>query len=298
MTDLRGWIQDGEVRIVDGAMGTLLYERGVFLNACYDRLNLSHPDRVVEVHQEYVEAGAELLTTNTFGANPVKLSGFDLMAETEEINRVAGSLANGVGGEGVKVLGAMGPLGIPIKPRGTLSRAEAKGFFRRQIRGLIDGGVSGFVLETFSRPEEIRCAVDAVRSETDLPILAQITYEDPPPPGDAVEKLVDSLEAWGVDVIGANCSPGPAHVLDVIERMARVTNLPLIAQPGALRPRVVGDRKMDQVSPQHMAEYAVRMVESGARFIGGCCGTTPAHIRAIRAAVVDRSGRRSTRAGG
>jgi methionine synthase I (cobalamin-dependent) len=138
--------------------------------------------------------------------------------------------------------------------------------------------------------------MDAVRSESDLPIFAQVTYQDPPLPSGAVEKLVESLVAWGADVIGANCSPGPAHLLDVIERMAQATELPLVAQPGAMRPHVVGDRTMDQVSPQHMAGYAARMVEAGVQFIGGCCGTTPAHIRAIRAAVVDRSGKRSARA--
>lgn len=295
MTDLRAWIQDGRVRVVDGAMGTLLYERGVFLNACYDQLNLTQPERVTEIHREYVGAGAELLTTNTFGANPVKLSGFDLMAETEQINSAAGRLANGVGGDDVKVLGAIGPLGVSVESRGILSKDHARELFRRQVRGLIDGEVLGFVLETFSRPEEIRCAMDAVRSESDLPIFAQITYQDPPP-GGVVEKLVESLEAWGADVIGANCSPGPAHLLDVIERMAQATDLPLVAQPGARRPHVVGDRTMDQVSPQHMAGYAARMVEAGVQFMGGCCGTTPAHIRAIRDAVVDRSGARSARA--
>lgn len=289
MTDLRDWIDDGEVHILDGAMGTLLYERGVFLNVCYDQLSVSQPERVAAVHQDYVEAGAELLRTCTFGANPVKLAGFDLMEKTEEINRASVGLAKDVAGEGVRVLGTMGPLGVPIASHGAISGAQARGHFGRQVQGLMEGGVDGFVLETFSDPEELHSAIDAVRSEADLPIFAQVSDPDGALAADAVEKLAALLEDWGADVIGANCSSGPSRVLDVIEQMARVTNLPLIAQPSAGLQRIVGDRTLDQVSPQHLAGYATRMVSAGARFVGGCCGTTPAHIRAIRAAVRGQS---------
>ncbi len=293
MIELRSLIQDGLVHIVDGAMGTLLYERGVFVNVCYDELNLSHPELVEGIHREYVEAGAELLETNTFGANPVKLSGFGLDDRTREINRAAAKLARNAAAGRAAVVGAIGPLGIRIEPWGPTSEEEARGYFGRQVEGLLDGGVDGFVLETFSDLNELRQAFEAVRAVSELPVFAQVTIEEGghTSHGTEVESVARTLDEWGVDVLGLNCSVGPAEILDAIDRMAAVTDRPLIAQPNAGLPHPVGDRKMYLASAAYMARYACRMVEAGARFVGGCCGTTPEHIRAIRLAVSEMDGK-------
>ena len=287
MTGLRALIQDGVVHVLDGAMGTLLYERGVFVNVCYDELSLTRPELVEGIHREYVEAGAEILETNTFGANPVKLSGFALDEKTEEINRAAAGLARMAAGDGVVVIGAIGPLGLRIEPWGPTSAEEAEDYFRRQAQGLVEGQVDGFLLETFSDLNELRQALRAVRSIGDLPVFAQVAFEEGGNTsyGTNAETVARTLDEWGVDVIGVNCSVGPSETLDVVERMAGVTEVPLAAQPNAGLPRLVGDRKMYLASPSYMARYAARMVEAGTRFVGGCCGTTPAHIRELQVAV-------------
>jgi methionine synthase I (cobalamin-dependent)/5,10-methylenetetrahydrofolate reductase len=264
-------------------MGTMLYARGVFVNVCYDELNIKQPNLVRDVHSDYVRAGAEVLETNTFGANPVKLSAYGLADRTEDINRAAARLAREAG-EGSSVLGAIGPLGVRIEPFGPTGRPEAVELFRRQAGGLVAGGVDGFVLETFSDLEELKTAYHAVRSVTDLPVVAQMTVGDDGRTvyGTDVETIATVLTELGVDVIGLNCSVGPAVMLDAIERMAAVTDTPLSALPNAGLPRVVGDRKIYFSSPEYMANYAERLIGAGARFVGGCCGTTPDHIRAIR----------------
>lgn len=292
MKTLREMIDDGEAHLFDGAIGTLLYDRGVFVNVCYDEINLTQPTLVEGIHREYVAAGAEILETNTFGANPVKLSGFGLEERTEEINRAAALLARRAAGQKARVVGAIGPLGIRIEPWGPTSREEARGYFRRQAAGLIEGGVDGFLLETFSDLNELREGIEAIRSLTDLPIFAQVTIEEGGSTsyGTDVETVARSLDEWGVDVIGVNCSVGPAEILDAVERMAEVTKRPLSAQPNAGFPRLVGDRKMYLASPAYMARYAARMVRAGARFVGGCCGTTPEHIREIRRVLAGEEG--------
>ncbi len=171
-------LADGRVHVLDGAMGTMLYTRGVFVNVCYDELNLTEPRMVEEVHEAYVAAGAEIIETNTFGANPVKLSSWGLDARTEDINRSAAELARRAAGQRARVVGAVGPLGIRIEPWGPTSTAEAQALFGRQIQGLLEGGVDGFVLETFSDVNELEQAYRAVRALTDLPVIAQITVGD------------------------------------------------------------------------------------------------------------------------
>ena len=283
MKTLSELIADGRVHVVDGAMGTMLYGRGVFLNVCYDELSLKQPDLVRDIHKEYVRAGAELIETNTFGANPIKLASSGLAAETERINTVAATLAREAAGERAAVAGAIGPLGIRIEPFGEMSVDEARAAFSRQVRGLLAGGVSGFVLETFSDVAELRAALLAVRDLCDLPIIAQMTVgtDGKTHYGTDPEIFGPELEAMGADVIGVNCSVGPHGVLEAIEKLSRVTTRPLSAQPNAGLPREVGDRKIYMASPEYMASYARRMVESGARFVGGCCGTIPEHIKAI-----------------
>src|ERR671916_419908 len=264
-------------------MGTMLYGRGMFLNVCYDELNLRQPDVVRDIHREYVRAGAEVIETNTFGANPVKLASCGLADETERINTVAAGLARDAAGDRAAVVGAIGPLGIRVEPFGEMSLDEARAAFARQVRGLLDGGVSGFVLETFSDVAELRAALQAVRSLCDLPVIAQMTVgtDGKTHYGTDPATFGPELEAMGADVIGVNCSVGPHGVLEAIEKLARVTSRPLSAQPNAGLPREVGDRKIYMASPEYMASYARRMVETGARFVGGCCGTIPDHIKAI-----------------
>jgi homocysteine S-methyltransferase len=284
---LRELIADGRVHVMDGAMGTELYASGVFVNVSYDGLNLETPDIVENVHRNYVNAGAEVIETNTFGANPVKLSSYGLADRTEEINRAAVHLARRSAQKRALVVGAIGPLGIRIEPLGPTSHEEAQEFYHRQVDGLVEGGVDGFVLETFSDLTEMEQAFKAVRSRSPLPVICQVTVGDDACTsyGTSPEDVATEVAAWGASVIGLNCSVGPAVMLDAVERMAEVTDLPLSAQPNAGLPRAVGDRKIYLASPEYMAQYARRMIEAGARFVGGCCGTSPEHIRSIRALV-------------
>jgi homocysteine S-methyltransferase len=284
---VRELIEDGRVHVFDGAMGTLLYSRGVFVNVCYDELNVSRPELVRGIHAEYVAAGAEILETNTFGANPIKLSSFGLDNRTEEINAAATRLARAATERApgrVFVTGAIGPLGIRIEPWGPTSLDETTAYFGRQVAGLLEGGVDGFVLETFSDLSEIRCAIQAIRAASDLPIVAQMTIGQDAKTtyGTGPGELAKSLEDSGADVVGLNCSVGPAVMLDAMEAMAEATSLPLAAQPNAGLPRTVRDRKIYLASPEYMAQYARRMIDVGVRFVGGCCGTTPDHIRRMR----------------
>ncbi len=281
---LREHIDDGRVHVMDGAMGTVLYARGMFVNVCYDELNLTHPALVRGVHETYLRAGAEIIETNTFGANPVKLSGYGLDEQTEAINRAAALLACEAAGESASVIGSIGPLGIRIEPFGPTGRDEATAFFGRQVTGLIEGGVHGFILETFSDLDELRSAFAAVRERSALPIFALTTVDEKGSTtyGTEPERIAAILSDMGADVIGLNCSVGPAVMLDALERMAEVAERPLAALPNAGLPRLVGDRKIYLSSPEYMANYAVRMIEAGARFVGGCCGTTEDHIKRIR----------------
>src|SRR3989454_5633955 len=277
-------------------MGTMLYGKGFFLNVCYDELNLKQPRLVQEVHAEYVRAGAEILETNTFGANPLKLNSYGLADDTEKINRTAAELARAaaVGGGGrASVVGAIGPLGIRIEPFGPTSQAEAQALFARQVQGLLAGGVDGFVLETFSDIQEMHAALNAVRAATDLPVACQmtigtdgLTYYGTDP-----ETFTKQLTAWGADVIGVNCSVGPAGGVQAVGKSGKGPDKPVSAPPNAGLPQDVGDRKIYLASPEYMASYARRMIEAGARIVGGCCGTTPEHIKKIRdyvASVVPR----------
>ncbi|MDX1675637.1 MAG: bifunctional homocysteine S-methyltransferase/methylenetetrahydrofolate reductase, partial [Longimicrobiales bacterium] len=294
----RELLKDDHPHLFDGAMGTELYARGVYINKCYDELSLTDPDLLRGVHEDYVRAGAELLETNTFGANPVKLQEYGLEGRVREINARAAEIAREAAGDGVLVGGAIGPLGLRIEPYGPTSTEEARSAFREQVDGLVEGGVDFFVLETFADLSEIREALGAVRDACDLPVVAQMTIQEDGTTlyGTAAELIGRRLDEWGADVIGLNCSVGPHGILSGIERLAAVTDRPLSAQPNAGLPREIEGRKIYMASPDYMAKYAKRLIQAGAKFVGGCCGTTPEHIATISDAVHAMSpGRTRTR---
>ncbi len=278
---------DERTLVCDGAMGTVLYARGVFLNRSFDELNITSPDLVADVHREYVRAGANVLETNTFGANRVKLATFGLTGDVAAINREGARLARRVARDRAWVAGSMGPLGVRIEPWGRTTVAEAEAAFREQAAALAEGGVDLFILETFGSVAEIAAAIRGVRSASALPIVAQMTTADDghAPDGTPVERFTRAIEEAGADVIGLNCSVGPAAMLDTIERMTRVYSGRLAAQPNAGRPRDVDGRNLYLSSPEYMASYAKRFVAAGVRLVGGCCGTTPEHTRQMVQAV-------------
>ena len=279
------------VVVFDGAMGTMLYARGVFINQSYDELNVRNPDLVRDLHRDYVRAGAEVLETNSFGANRTKLVQYGLEAQVRELNAAAARLARAVAdasggqhGTPVLVAGAVGPLGVRLEPYGPTSRDEARAIFREQMEGLVEGGADVFLLETFGDLDEIEQGIRAARETAPaLPVMAQMTIgvDGRTPYGATPEDVARALDGWGADVIGLNCSVGPQTILDAVEHMARVTARKLSAQPNAGMPRDVGGRSMYMASPEYMASYARHLIQAGAKVVGGCCGTTPEHVRAI-----------------
>jgi homocysteine S-methyltransferase len=276
-------LEDDSVYVFDGAVGTRFYDKGVYINRSYDELNLTQPDLVREVHKEYVKAGADIIETNTFGATRYRLQQYSLENNLLEINVAGVKLAREAAGENVFVAGAVGPLDLRIEPYGPTSFDEAKEMFSEQIAALLEGGVDLFVLETFSDLSEIRQAIRAVRELCDLPIVAQMTISTDGKTmfGATPEVLTQRLEEYGADVIGLNCGVGPTHVLSALERMRDVTKLKLSAQPNAGLPRDVQGRQFYMCSPEYMSKFAKRFIKAGAKFVGGCCGTTPQHIKLI-----------------
>src|SRR4051794_24906749 len=275
------------VLVCDGAMGTMLYSRGVFINKSFDAMNLTQAPLVEAVHQEYVLAGADIVETNTFGANRIKLASFGLADKLREINIAGAQIARRAADDRAYVAGAIGPLGIRIEPWGKTGVDEAREYFKEQAAALAEGGVDLFILETFRDLNEIGAAIDAVRSVSELPIIAQMTTEedgntlDGTPP----ERFAPELDKRGATIVGVNCAVGPAPMLETIERMEAVTKLNLSAQPNAGKPRDVEGRNIYLCSPEYMASYARRFILHNVRIVGGCCGTTPEHIRQIKASV-------------
>jgi homocysteine S-methyltransferase len=272
--------------VADGAMGTMLYARGVFINRCFDELNLSAPAMVSQIHEEYVKAGAEILETNTFGANRFRLAAFGMAEKLRDINHAGIKLARAASPDGVFVAGAIGPLGVRIEPLGPTSFAEARAAFREQVDALLEAGVDLLIFETFGNLDELREAVTAGREAAgdDLAMIAQVTIDDfgHLPGGTDPETFTREMDHWPVDAIGLNCSVGPKATLETIERMLPFTAKPLSAMPNAGLPMRVEGRNIYLCSPEYMAQYARRMLWAGVKIIGGCCGTTPEHIKLIR----------------
>ena len=284
--------------LCDGAMGTLLYAKGIFINRCYDELNLSQPELIRAVHHDYLQAGAEIIETNTFGANSFRLARHSIADRVRDINLAGAHVAREAAKSfDVWVAGSIGPLGVRIEPLGKTSFEEARTAFREQIAALIEGGVDLLMLETFGYVEELHQAVLACRDvNAKLPIIAQVTIDEDGNclDGSDPEAFAARLTEWNVDVLGINCSVGPVAMLDAIERVRAVTSLPLAAQPNAGMPRSVEGRNIYLCSPEYMASYTRKFVAAGVQLIGGCCGTTPDHIRAMKSALRVREARGKT----
>ncbi len=288
----RELLESGRTIVFDGGMGTMLFERGVFINRCFDQLNLSDPEIVRGVHRDFAAAGAMAVETNTFGANRFKLASFDLGGKVAEVNRRGAELAREAVGPDVAVVGSVGPLGVRIEPWGPTSLEEARAVFREQIDALAEGGVDAVILETFTDIDEIRQALEAVlewreANGADLPVIASMTVDQQGLSlyGADPESFAPLLAGAGADAVGVNCSVGPKPMLDTLERLRVVTTLPLSVMPNAGLPTEVEGRTIYMCSPDYMANYARRFVQLGARIVGGCCGTTPDHIRAIAVAI-------------
>jgi methionine synthase / methylenetetrahydrofolate reductase(NADPH) len=275
--------------LCDGAMGTLLYAKGVYINRCYDELNLSQPDLIRGIHQEYLQAGAEVIETNTFGANAFRLARYGFSEKAREINLAGAQLARGAIKEReVFIAGSVGPLGIRIEPLGKTSLEEARAAFAEQIEALVEGGVDAVFLETFGSLEELHQAVLAAQQvKPDLPIVAHVTIDEEGNAldGSSPETFASKLSEWNVDVLGCNCSVGPVAMLEAMERVRSVTQSLLVAQPNAGMPRSVEGRNIYLCSPEYMASYVRKFLRAGVSLVGGCCGTTPEHIRAMKAAL-------------
>jgi methionine synthase I (cobalamin-dependent)/5,10-methylenetetrahydrofolate reductase len=278
--------------ICDGAMGTYLNMQGVSYDRCFDELNLSNPQLINQIHREYIAAGAEIIETNTFGANLVRLSNYGLEDKIREINIKAvknAREARDISGQDVLIAGSVGPLGKQLEPYGKISRIVAGDVFQEQIEALLEGGVDLFIIETIANLEEMELAVSVIKKVTDLPVVSQMTFtsEGKTLLGNSPEEVVVRLAPLGVDVIGANCSVGPQKMLEVIEQLAEFGAGYISAQPNAGLPRLYGGRFVYFSSPDYLGEYAKKFVDAGATIIGGCCGTTPEHIAAISKALKD-----------
>lgn len=273
--------------LFDGAMATLLYERGIFINRSFDEVNLSSASLVEDIHREYLNSGAQVLTTNTWGANGCKLKSYGLEGQLHEINMRGAEIAKKVAGDAAWVAGCIGPLGVRIEPWGPTSFDEAKEFFQAQARPLLEGGVDIFVLEGFADLNEIAQAIKAIRELGDIPVVAMMTTNEEGQSlyGTEPEWFARKLDEWGADVIGINGGNGPAPMLEILKRLKTATTKPIILEPNAGLPRVVDGRAIYMASPEYMSEFARNALIFGARALGGCSGTSPAHIQSMRGAL-------------
>ena len=279
-----------KILVGDGAMGTMLYQKGVFINACFDEMNMVRPDLVEDIHKDYIKAGADFIETNTYGANSVKLAGFGLVDKVAQINRSGVAIARkAVGDRDTLIAGSVGPLGIGVMPLGRITAAQARDAFVEHLQPLAEEGVDFLILETFADPTELLLALSAAQEVApELSVVAMLTVNHFSETSyghhgdDALIKIADHPNA---DVVGFNCSIGPSLMLTALEKVKEKITKPLIVQPNAGLPKDVDGRMLYLSTPEYLAEYSKRFFESGARIIGGCCGTTPDHIREIARAV-------------
>ena len=281
--------------LADGAMGTVLYARGVFINRCYDELNLSDPNLILSIHEDYLQAGADIIETNTFGANRFRLTRHGLASKVAEINAAGVRLARQAvdhiqekqAGTAF-VAGSIGPLGVRLEPLGKTGLDEARAAFAEQIQALADAGVDLLIIEMmFVLNETHEALLAAEETAPQLPVLVMVTVDDESNclDGSSPEQAAALLTEWGAGAIGVNCSTGPSTVLTALEAMRGATDLPLAAMPNAGMPRAIEGRNIYLCSPEYMASFARKAIAAGAQIVGGCCGTTPNHTRAMRSAM-------------
>lgn len=276
-----------KIILFDGGMGTELYNKGIPIYKSFDEINLVNPNLVQSIHKEYIDSGADIIETNTFGANRFKLGAHQIADKLYEINYAGAKLAKEVANNRALVAGAIGPLGIKIEPLGPTSYEEAVEYFQEQAKPLIDGGVDLFILETFIYPEELKQAVKAIRSLCDYPIIAQITIDENglTLTGGKPETIIRELESLNTEAIGINCSVGPQTMLEWLEKVRKLTSMPISIMPNAGKPKSIDGRNIYLTSPEYFGEYAKYLIQSGANIIGGCCGTTPDHIKKMSNAI-------------
>ena len=276
-------LADGVV-LFDGGMGTELYSRGIFINKCYEELNLTNPELVKQIHQEYIKAGADVIETNSFGANRFKLKTHLLDDKIYQINYQSGKIAKEVAGEDYYVAAAIGPLGVQIEPLGAISCLEAREYFKEQIVPLVESGVDLLLFETFVYPEELHQAILAAKEVCDLPIIAQMTIDEDcrSITGASPQVLIPELVEFGADIIGINCTVGPQVMLNWLEEARKYSDMPISIMPNAGKPKNIDGRNIYLTSPEYIGEYAKHFIQAGANIIGGCCGTGPEHIKKMR----------------
>jgi homocysteine S-methyltransferase len=273
--------------LFDGAMGTELYNKGIFINSCYDELNLTRANLIKEIHGNYITAGADVIETNTFGANRLKLQKHGLEDKTYEINFQGAKNAREVAGDNVYVAGSIGPLNLRLEPWGPLSEEEAQEIFIEQAQALVDGGVDLFILETFTDLHLVQQAITALKAKFDLPLIAQMTvgndgnslFGTPP------ELFALKMAGWGADVVGINCSVGPKPMFDVLEKISNVVDVPVSLMPNAGTPTNVDGRNIYLSTAEYFGEYTKRFIQSGAQIVGGCCGTDASFTKEMRKAI-------------
>ncbi len=283
--------------VFDGAIGTQLYERGIFINKCFDDANVTKPELVKEVHLDYISAGADVITTNTFAANRMKLRRHGLEAKVEEINRRGVEIAREAAQDAVFVAGSMGPTGSNPAMLTDAELEDIRDAYREQAGFLIDEGVDVIILETFRQISEIRLALESVREvDAEIAVIAQLAFDAEKKTADGAgpERAVLLLKEWGADVVGANCLEGPHVIFDVVEDMVG-RGVPISAQPNAGYPRKVDERLIYMATPEYFAVYGRRYFKAGVRVVGGCCGTGPEHIKGIADAARMMGGGKATR---
>ena len=273
--------------VCDGAMGTMIHSKGIPIGASFDEVNLSQPGTVEEIHRAYIQAGADILETNTFGANRIKLESHGLGHKVRDINIAGARLAKSCAGDKTLVAGAIGPTSRLMHPLGPLTFDEACDVYREQIMALCEGGVDLLIIETIQDLREAKAAMLAAKAITEIPIISQMSFtqEGRTMMGTPPDAAAVVLSSFGATLVGTNCGTGPQDMLDAVHAMARVTACGLSAQPNAGLPRFVEGRLMYLSTPEYMADFARQFAEAGAVLVGGCCGTTPDHIKAIVGAV-------------
>jgi methionine synthase / methylenetetrahydrofolate reductase(NADPH) len=273
--------------VFDGAMGTSLYEKGNLYTACFDEMNVSRPDVVMQIHRSYVDAGAEVLETNTFGANRYRLARHGFEGSVRAINEAGVRLAREAAGRRAFVVGSVGPTGLTLETLAEEALGAVKEAFLEQCSALVAAGVDALILETFRQPEELELALSAARAAGDgkVPVIACVSFDEVGTTADGrtPEQIGELLASWKADAIGVNCATGPAGVYEMVTRM-RGAGLPLVAIPNAGMPQQVDGRLAYMATPEYFQVYARRLFKAGANAVGGCCGTTPEHIRKIVAA--------------